>query len=123
LKILKSVLFKKSFVFYGCKMNFDNTIRNLFVFGALMLAACGGFSEDRAEVLSPPPANETEIIPAIQDPRAEIWRPGYLAPDESGGFDWVDGEVIPRPSPTAVWATARWAHHVYGWTFEQGHWE
>jgi hypothetical protein len=41
----------------------------------------------------------------------------------NGAFVWVPGRVIPRPSPTAVWASAHWNHHLFGWSFEEGHWE
>ncbi len=69
-----------------------------------------------------PPRVEAEIIPVIPDPQAEIWRPGYWAL-KAGQFVWIPGKVIPRPSPTAVWATSHWVHHTYGWSFDKGHWE
>jgi hypothetical protein len=65
---------------------------------------------------------EVEIVPSIQSPQTEIWRPGYWALIDHR-FVWVPGKIIPRPSPTAVWHTAHWVHHDYGWSFEMGHWE
>lgn len=71
-----------------------------------------------------PPENPPEIAPFLDDPQTQLWRPGYWAPgDAVGKYIWVPGEIIGRPSPTAVWATARWVHHQYGWTFQHGHWE
>jgi hypothetical protein len=121
-------------------MSLKLSSRVLFALGALAalplaLSGCC-FFEDDGEAVSesaspilpinepfPPPANEPEIIPAIPNPMVELWRPGYWAPGENGGFAWVPGQIIIRPSPTAVWASARWVRHTYGWAFEQGHWQ
>ncbi len=70
-----------------------------------------------------PPLGLYEIQPVIQNPQTEIWRPGYWSLVSEGDFEWVPGEVIPRPTPTATWSAAHWVRHNYGWTFEQGHWE
>ena len=94
----------------------------------VMLAACDTMDDQdsdnapTAETPQQPQEVPPEIIPVINDPQAEIWRPGYWAM-RSGQFVWIPGKVINRPSPTAVWATSRWNHHTYGWSFEEGHWE
>jgi hypothetical protein len=117
------------------------TIKKLFSFlyicaflvaPPLAMTACSNVDDDGDEVaaLTPPPQNIDqappamlmEMIPAIQDPQAEIWKPGYWAL-LNGRFEWIHGKVIPRPYPTAVWAPAHWVHHSYGWSFEMGHWE
>ena len=91
------------------------------------LSACCTAPESQPEEEKPvvwiPPAHEMEEIPLLTDPTVEIWRPGYWSPGEHGGFVWVPGRVIPRPSSTATWKPARWVRHSYGWTFEQGHWQ
>jgi hypothetical protein len=98
------------------------------LFLLLALAACANVPDEDQDQspqtqadISPPTAPD-ETIPQIQDPQHQIWKPGHWALG-SAGFYWVSGEVITRPDPTAVWATARWVHHTYGWSFEKGHWE
>ena len=96
----------------------------------LLLSACAAPVDDETVAQNPPPqyvqeappAPEPELIPMIMDPQHEIWRPGYWAM-VGGTFSWVEGKVISRPDPTAVWAGAHWTHHTYGWSFEQGHWQ
>jgi hypothetical protein len=109
-------------------MNPCHPTRVLFALGALLalplaLAGCDTIDFLTPDFSSPPAAGEMEIIPVVQNPRTEIWRPGYWEPRGDDGFNWVPGEIVPRPSPTAVWKSAVWAHHIYGWTFEEGHWE
>ena len=70
----------------------------------------------------PPPTPLFEIPDTSDNPRKEIWRPGYWA-YEDGEFYWVSGKLIPRPSPTAVWAADMWVQHSYGWGFLPGHWQ
>ena len=108
-------------------MKISNVTRILFVFSALaslpfVLSSCAT-PNDGVIVELPPPADEVEVSPVINNPQSEIWRSGYWSISEGGGFVWIPGKVIPRPAPTAVWAPARWVHHTYGWSFEQGHWE
>ncbi|MDR3424775.1 MAG: hypothetical protein P4M13_06825 [Alphaproteobacteria bacterium] len=108
-------------------MSLKSFTRFLFVFGALAvvplaLSACGT-TDDGVVVNDAPPLPQVEYIPAVPSPEAEIWRPGYWAINADHTFTWVPGEIIPRPSRTAVWDAARWVHHTYGWTFQQGHWE
>ena len=90
-----------------------------------VLSACETTDDEtqpvQSEELAPPQA-PVEAIPFLQDPQHQIWIPGYWSLG-SAGFSWVSGKVVPRPSPTAVWAAARWVHHAYGWSFMQGHWE
>jgi hypothetical protein len=107
-------------------MNLKTITRVFFILSALAflapaLSACDTVS-DGVVADSAPPVDEVEILPVISDPVAEIWRPGYWSLD-TGGFVWIPGQVIPRPAPTAVWASARWVHHTYGWSLELGHWE
>ena len=91
------------------------------------LSGCAPVDEDQITVAddNPPPVQEvTETIPVIQDPQSEIWIPGYWALNaDHYTFSWVPGKLITRPSPTAGWDKARWVHHTYGWTFQEGHWE
>ena len=75
------------------------------------------------ERLSPvaPPATKYEIPQQADNPRKEIWRPGYWSYN-GGSFDWVSGTLIARPSPTAVWSPDQWLQHDYGWAFVAGYW-
>ena len=68
----------------------------------------------------PPPKEETPLV--IESPRTQIWRPGYWGYGLTG-YDWVPGQVIDRPSPTAVWAPDHWVKHDFGWAFVCGTWE
>ncbi len=70
----------------------------------------------------PPPAPSDEIKPEIMDPRMEVWRPGHWDYENQRYF-WVPGEVLTRPSPTAVWSADRWEHRKYGWAFIHGYWQ
>jgi hypothetical protein len=108
-------------------MRFKPITRLFFVLGAVaamsfVLVSCDTTDDEMVTENPPPVLGQPEIIPVIQYPQSEIWRPGYwtLGGD---GFVWVAGKVIPRPSNTAAWTPARWVQHTYGWTFEQGHWE
>ncbi|MDX2029003.1 MAG: hypothetical protein SFW62_10290 [Alphaproteobacteria bacterium] len=69
-----------------------------------------------------PPAPLAEEVPVLNSPQTTRWRPGYWSYDGTN-FSWVSGEVIARPSPTAVWAPDRWFRHTYGWGFVPGRWE
>lgn len=68
-----------------------------------------------------PPSPLHETMPAY-NPQIAIWRPGHWSWNGSS-FDWVSGEVIARPSPTAVWSSDHWVLHTYGWAFEPGYWQ
>lgn len=70
-----------------------------------------------------PPTPKPEVVPVIESPQTQIWKPGYWEQGGLGGFDWVSGEVVARPTPTAVWASAYWAKREYGWAFVPGYWE
>jgi hypothetical protein len=70
---------------------------------------------------SAPPAPQAETKPVINI-RSEVWRPGHWAYD-NGQFSWVPGEVMQKPTFTAVWAPDRWEKHTYGWAFICGHWQ
>ena len=72
--------------------------------------------------LAPPPAIY-EPVPEIASPRTAIWRPGYWHYNSGSDFSWVSGEVIDRPSPTAVWSDDHWTEHTYGWGFVPGYWQ
>jgi hypothetical protein len=103
---------------------------------ALALLWLAGCDDDGARVsvdadmpvsyvaLSPvaPPAPEAEEEPVNEHPRLEIWRAGYWSYD-NGQFEWVAGEMLARPSPTAVWSPALWEHRSYGWAFVSGYWQ
>lgn len=91
----------------------------------LGLSSCGSIGVDDAEcdVYSTPPSEGfVETSPLVRGSRDQLWRPGYWAPAQGGAFVWIPGKFIPRPSPTAIWESARWTRHSYGWTFRQGHW-
>lgn len=70
----------------------------------------------------PPPAPSDEAHDVIQDPRIEVWRPGHWI-YESQRFVWVSGEVLTKPSATAVWSPDRWERRSYGWVFIHGYWQ
>jgi WXXGXW repeat (2 copies) len=94
----------------------------------LALSACAIPDDDQQPMVqdtavSSPPQPQLEYIPAVDDPQTQIWRPGFWVLSGTNSFSWVPGKIIPRPSPTAVWASAHWSQHAYGWSFEQGHWE
>ena len=69
-----------------------------------------------------PPAPQYETPEISATPAKEIWRPGYWDYDGSG-YSWVPGELIRRPSPTAVWSSDTWIQHSYGWGFRPGYWQ
>ncbi len=73
-----------------------------------------------APMMPPAPLVENIVIP--ETPRNLLWRPGYWEYNGSS-FDWVSGELMARPSPTAIWSPDHWVEHTYGWTFEAGHWQ
>jgi hypothetical protein len=109
-------------------MNNHSLTRLFFMMAALlvaplMLSACSD-PQDAPVIAAeaPPPPLQVEMIPFVDNPRQQIWRSGYWVLS-GNDFAWVPGKIIPRPSPTAVWAPARWVQHAYGWSFEQGHWE
>lgn len=101
----------------------------------LSLTACGG-GEDVQEYYGsdtnpaaaidiapvPPPAQTDEEKTGLTDPRTQVWRPGHWV-YESQRFQWVSGEVLTRPSPTAVWSPDRWERRAYGWVFIHGYWQ
>lgn len=98
----------------------------------VMLLAVAGCGETRSGEAYPtiyiqmapiaPPTPKDEEIPASTTPRVEVWRPGYWTYNGSG-FDWVSGELIARPSPTATWSPDRWDQRKYGWVFVPGYWQ
>lgn len=105
---------------------------------SLTLAACSG-DEDfpaRTEVaaaeapaapaiqLAPtaPPQLRPEAKPVIDNKRTTAWRPGHWI-YENGTFRWVDGELMPKPTFTAVWSPDRWEKRGYGWAFIPGYWQ
>ncbi len=71
---------------------------------------------------SAPPPTPFEYGPKSPDPPHLAWRPGYWSFDGQQ-FNWVAGEMIDRPSPTAVWSADRWEKHMYGWVFIPGYWQ
>ncbi|MDD4616207.1 MAG: hypothetical protein PHW76_03710 [Alphaproteobacteria bacterium] len=88
----------------------------------MVLSGCASTDEESmVEADNLGPAGEPEIPPP-NTPTA-IWIPGYWAPSENDTFAWIPGQVVERPSPTAVWNSARWVKHNYGWSFQDGHWQ
>ncbi len=71
---------------------------------------------------SAPPARIQETIPVIRTPRTHFWRLGHWLYNGSN-FNWVRGNYILRPAPTAFWLPDRWERHTYGWAFIPGHWK
>lgn len=71
---------------------------------------------------TPPPPPEAEMPPVNYEPQTRIWRPGYWRYDGID-FEWVSGEFIARPYPTAVWSSDRWDKHAFGWAFVPGRWQ
>ena len=69
----------------------------------------------------PPPVNSDEIH-AVPDPRTQVWRPGHWS-YENRQFLWVPGEMMQRPSATAVWSPDQWQRRMYGWVFIPGYWQ
>jgi len=107
-----------------------------FGFAALALSMATGCSdqtyvypdEDAAASNSfelapvPPPPPSEEVKADFNDPRTQVWRPGHWV-YESQRFYWVPGEVLTKPSATAVWSPDRWERRQYGWAFVHGYWE
>jgi hypothetical protein len=70
----------------------------------------------------PPPVPSDEIRPVITDPMSYVWRPGHWI-YENRQFTWVPGELMNRPSPTAVWSPDRWEKRAFGWVYVHGYWQ
>jgi len=113
----------------------SSSIRAVLVvsFAALVLAGCECFPCDeapQAQLLwpyiqmapTPPPDPLHENITIPSEPSAYLWRPGYWTYNGIS-FDWNQGQMILRPSPTAVWAQDHWIEHTYGWVFIPGYWQ
>jgi hypothetical protein len=81
-------------------------------------------SESKVIEIAPvaPPALSTEDAPLLADHRAQVWRKGHWVYQDQR-FAWVPGEVLTRPSPTAVWSPDRWERRTYGWVFIHGYWQ
>lgn len=109
----------------------------LLVLGAvavLALAGCGdtdveehyGNETNQAAAIDiapvPPPAITEEPVTGLTDRRTQVWRKGHWV-YENQRFMWVGGEVLTRPSPTAVWSPDRWERRAYGWVFIHGYWQ
>src|ERR1700722_19632420 len=69
-----------------------------------------------------PPAPQSEDVPILEEPQTTLWKPGYWSYNGSS-FEWVPGEIIARPAPTAVWFSSYWARREYGWAFVPGYWQ
>jgi hypothetical protein len=74
--------------------------------------------------LSPvaPPEPFYEEKPRASNPMREIWRPGYWKLEDAK-FNWIPGQMMPKPSPTADWSSDHWEEREYGWAFIQGYWQ
>lgn len=124
-------------------MTQSKSFLNIYSIGALalvsiLLAGCGcipcgnggdtsvdktpsGRSYIQMAPIAPPPPLFEEAHESTS-PRAEIWRPGYWQYNGSN-FSWISGEMIDRPSPTAVWSADHWTQHTYGWGFVPCFWQ
>lgn len=71
---------------------------------------------------SAPPAAMQEERPVNPDPLRYEWRTGYWSYGR-GSFDWVSGQFIERPHPTAIWSPDRWERRQFGWAFIPGFWQ
>ena len=102
-------------------------------FALLSLAGCGdtveeyyGADTNPAAAIDiapvPPPAATEEAKIGLTDVRTQVWRPGHWV-YENQRFQWVSGEVLTRPSATAVWSPDRWERRAYGWVFIHGYWQ
>lgn len=99
---------------------------------ALSLSGCAQndevYADDYAPALAldiapvPPPALSDEYREPVTDPRTQVWRPGHWSYQDQR-FVWVPGEMLTRPSPTAVWSADRWERRAYGWVFLHGYWQ
>ena len=69
----------------------------------------------------PPPAVSDEMS-QVTDRRTQVWRHGHWS-YEHQQFVWNPGEVLTRPSPTAIWSPDRWEHRTYGWAYIKGYWQ
>ena len=94
----------------------------------LALSGCGsaGTSDGGADYyrltrIAPPP-NPVEIPVTPAEPSKEVWRPGYWEYG-LGGFHWVEGRLMPRPTLSAVWSPDHWEMRGYGWAFVHGYWQ
>jgi hypothetical protein len=70
----------------------------------------------------PPPVPSDEIQPVITDRLSYVWRPGHWS-YENKQFIWHPGEILNRPSPTAIWSPDRWEKRAYGWVYIHGYWQ
>ena len=77
---------------------------------------------DRLLAPTAPPAPLAEEAVKPMHPRTEIWRAGYWTYN-GHSFDWTPGELVQRPSPTAIWIADHWIQHSYGWAFVAGYWQ
>ncbi len=107
-----------------------NKIRLILLIPALLtlmlLSACGTVDEPmtpytQLSLVSPPDTPyEEKLVP--NDPSHQLWRPGHW--DYNGmEFTWVPGEMLTRPTLSAVWSADRWDKRTFGWAFVPGHWE
>ncbi|MCL2469715.1 MAG: hypothetical protein FWF24_05745 [Alphaproteobacteria bacterium] len=101
---------------------------------ALGLYACGTsqpVQEETVEVppfpyvrLAPsaPPRPMPEILYPPANPMREVWRAGHWDYD-GRQFNWVEGQYMERPHPTAAWTPDRWERRTFGWAFVPGFWQ
>jgi len=99
------------------------------LFALFILPACSSTEEVQAErapyiqlVPAAPPENLYEPTASPADPMHELWRAGYWSFD-GYNFNWIPGEIIMRPHPSAVWSSDRWERRAYGWAFVPGYWQ
>jgi hypothetical protein len=70
----------------------------------------------------PPPAYPVaqERVPSQPGPEY-AWVRGHWA-WAGGGYRWIYGQWIRRPSAVAIWEPGRWRHEHHGWVWIEAHW-
>lgn len=66
-----------------------------------------------------PPAPQVEVVPVAPSPYYG-WAPGYWA--WNGGWVWIGGRYVVRPTPGAVWVGGHWGRHGHGYVWIGGGW-
>ena len=102
-----------------------------FLLPALLLAGCDFMSQQQQPAADAPPPADTRYLQLVHRGAAgaagrdqayhrksthaslalrllELWHRRLFV---------VPGEIIDRPSPTAVWAPDHWVKHEFGWAF------
>jgi hypothetical protein len=70
---------------------------------------------------APPYPEVVETIP-VRPGETYFWVRGHWAWGH-GGYAWIPGRWIERPTPVAVWVPGGWHHQHGGWYWVEGHWQ